>query len=1182
MRERRRRMKRGVALLLALAMILSGIGPNLIDPVRAAESDDSPVVHESVGTSNDAEQVEAEESNAEASDVIDAENSDVSDETEAAKTEEIRETEFAEDKTAAEDAEADSLEVVLTKHVAESGCTVTINATKESLPYPVDELELSVREIKSDTDEYAKYLNETVELLEWDDTDNIAFARYFDIEILKNGEKIEPLSPATVKIEYDDAPEVPDGGEMTIVHFADDGTEVIDDVDVNEDITEIVYEQESFSVTATVISVPDVPAPTSEGKRFALVAYRDGKAYVVQGDGTLSEVESFEKSGTDIIKVKTNTPMLWMYILEDGKTYLRYAVEGYDFDWTQQATNFAQGYLDPMSSTGVAREKVDHVEDGHTFFDNTKEHCGVTVDNNRQIYHEDDTRRYYICANEEGTNLIGGLDSSNPEDREQINSTKFYLCEAEGGMTELTDNDLPRYNMVNHIDISVSDTVEATLPLAYGTYYDASGNPIYVVNKNTPDEKKKTKVKKEVKIKQEYLRTAKLEAKCNGEDLDNAFIITGYSSNAPSGLSGTQVRIEGRFKVANLAPYSENNPPEAREARLKPENQIIYTISATQPNEEFTYTHPETGETLYDSKGKPITTEGEVTIEASFSYWDENNKCPPLNDYGEDWHNGWRNGNILFTGTSGMDFELTGTSDVKLDPVSIEITKSIVDTDGNIIKPSEDITDLKFDVYQSLGASADSVINLNVDSYTQEADYSGYVNTHADHLTVNKADGYGAIFDYDVDQGMIYISEDKSTIPNQITDKDGKIWVYKESYIKTEYVWRKQGDEGKTHVSKTYTKDDDELKSVPEILGNYGEKDAQENRLFNQFLEFDVYNVYEQPEPHKKEVSPYDGTGELGNVKVGDKITYEISYKNYKDAAADIVINDKLDDNVTFVSASDGGTVSGQAGTENAGGKVTWTLNDVAAGTEGTVTLTVRVLESAQSSKGGPAKVVNGGDTATVKVGNDPEYTLDTVENPVDEYTPEEPHKKETAPYDGNGVLGAVKVGDEITYEISYKNYTTIPQTIVIKDQLDANVAFVSADNGGINDNGTVRWIIKDVPAGAEGKVTLTVKVLEGALKSKGGPDKVVNGGETATVQIGNDDIYTLEIVENPVKEKSAGTTETSDKTSNKTSDKTPNKTSNTTAVKTGDETALLTLFLMMSIAAAGVVAVLYKKRKRR
>jgi LPXTG-motif cell wall-anchored protein len=152
----------------------------------------------------------------------------------------------------------------------------------------------------------------------------------------------------------------------------------------------------------------------------------------------------------------------------------------------------------------------------------------------------------------------------------------------------------------------------------------------------------------------------------------------------------------------------------------------------------------------------------------------------------------------------------------------------------------------------------------------------------------------------------------------------------------------------------------------------------------------------------------------------------------------------------------------------------------------------------------------------------------------------------------------------------------------VIKDQLDANVAFVSADNGGINDNGTVRWIIKDVPAGAEGKVTLTVKVIEGALKSKGGPDKVVNGGETATVQIGNDDIYTLEIVENPVKEKSAGTTETSDKTSNKTSDKTPNKTSNTTAVKTGDETALLTLFLMMSIAAAGVVAVLYKKRKRR
>ena len=66
---------------------------------------------------------------------------------------------------------------------------------------------------------------------------------------------------------------------------------------------------------------------------------------------------------------------------------------------------------------------------------------------------------------------------------------------------------------------------------------------------------------------------------------------------------------------------------------------------------------------------------------------------------------------------------------------------------------------------------------------------------------------------------------------------------------------------------------------------------------------------------------------------------------------------------------------------------------------------------------------------------------MEEVENPV----PEEPEKKETEPYEGTGVLGTVKVGDEITYEISYKNYKDEAANVVIKDTLDKNVEFVSA-----------------------------------------------------------------------------------------------------------------------------------------
>ena len=94
--------------------------------------------------------------------------------------------------------------------------------------------------------------------------------------------------------------------------------------------------------------------------------------------------------------------------------------------------------------------------------------------------------------------------------------------------------------------------------------------------------------------------------------------------------------------------------------------------------------------------------------------------------------------------------------------------------------------------------------------------------------------------------------------------------------------------------------------------------------------------------------------------------------------------------------------------------------------------MTVKVLEGALESNGGEGKVVNGGDTASVKVGNDAEYTLNEVENPV----PEEPTKTETEPYQGTGVLGAVKVGDEITYEISYKNYKAEAADVVIKVRL--------------------------------------------------------------------------------------------------------------------------------------------------
>ncbi len=129
-------------------------------------------------------------------------------------------------------------------------------------------------------------------------------------------------------------------------------------------------------------------------------------------------------------------------------------------------------------------------------------------------------------------------------------------------------------------------------------------------------------------------------------------------------------------------------------------------------------------------------------------------------------------------------------------------------------------------------------------------------------------------------------------------------------------------------------------------------------------------------------------------VRAGDTIKYDISYANGGKDAADVVITDKLDENVEYAESTDGGVYDEQTHT------VTWTLKDVTGYTAGRVSLSVRVKDSARTA----AKVEN---TAAVKIGNGSEVRTQTLKNTV------EPDR--TAPQDpgsnGNGGHG-VKTGD--------------------------------------------------------------------------------------------------------------------------------------------------------------------------
>ena len=290
--------------------------------------------------------------------------------------------------------------------------------------------------------------------------------------------------------------------------------------------------------------------------------------------------------------------------------------------------------------------------------------------------------------------------------------------------------------------------------------------------------------------------------------------------------------------------------------------------------------------------------------------------------------------------------------------------------------------------------------------------------------------------------------------------------------------------------------------SAKESEGGVGEVANTANVKVDNDKEYETNEVTNPvPEdPVKTETEPYSGTGELGGVKPGQTIKYSISYKNYKDDKATVIITDKLDPNVEFVnnSASDGGVYDEDAHT------LTWTLENVSAGQSGAVTLEVTVKETATSG------LVN--NKATLTVGNDVEFETNKVTNPITEV----PHKEETSPDQGTGLLKGVSAGDEITYKISYKNYKPSAAKIKITDPLDPNVTYVegSATNDGVYDEDahTLTWTLENVPAngeeGSSGTVTFSVKVkqdVEGELiKNK------------ANVQVGNDPSLDTEEVTNP------------------------------------------------------------------
>lgn len=223
-------------------------------------------------------------------------------------------------------------------------------------------------------------------------------------------------------------------------------------------------------------------------------------------------------------------------------------------------------------------------------------------------------------------------------------------------------------------------------------------------------------------------------------------------------------------------------------------------------------------------------------------------------------------------------------------------------------------------------------------------------------------------------------------------------------------------------------------------------------------------------------------------LSVGDSYVYTINWVNTK-ADASVTVTDELPAGVVFEAFegenADKGAASGQS--------LTWNLGEQPAGSHGSVRVRVKITEDAVKDVQGAVGTVN--NKATVTVGNK-SYT-GTTTNYV-------PKKSESDAQDSMG--SGVKLGDELTYTIGYKNTENAPATVTITDAVPAGTEFMEfagghKDVGSKGNNGNLTWTLANVPAGKEGAVQFKVRVTEDAFKSGGASGDISN---QASVAVGN------------------------------------------------------------------------------
>ena len=213
-------------------------------------------------------------------------------------------------------------------------------------------------------------------------------------------------------------------------------------------------------------------------------------------------------------------------------------------------------------------------------------------------------------------------------------------------------------------------------------------------------------------------------------------------------------------------------------------------------------------------------------------------------------------------------------------------------------------------------------------------------------------------------------------------------------------------------------------------------------------------------------------TGESGTIndvaEPGEELTYTITLTNTGGSdATGWSITDALDANVAFVSADNGGVVSGST--------VVWnnlTVPAQSGTTPGTLVLNIvtRVADPLPAGVTGIANIAYQTGTTPPTCPSDACVDMPTVGNTT---------VAKALTGESGSVSGVAEAGEQLTYTITLTNTGGSDITgYSITDALDANVSFVSADNAGVFANDEVVWSNLTIPAqngSTPGTLVLTI-----------------------------------------------------------------------------------------------------------